>query len=123
LSAVVAAVGIYGVVARVTELRRAELGIRLALGARPGDLVRMVIRQGLRPVAVGVAGGLVGSWWTTSLLHTNEPFRSFLFQVTTHDAWTFALVPVGLLMVSLVACWIPARSTTRLDPTAVLREP
>jgi putative ABC transport system permease protein len=121
LAGVLAAVGTYGVTAHVTGLRTRELGIRLALGARPGALKALVIGQGLRPVLAGVVGGVVGAWWVTSLLKTNEIFSSQLYEVTPHDPWTLAAAAVGLLATAAMACWIPARRASRVEPTVALR--
>jgi predicted permease len=122
LSGTVAAVGIYGVVARSTALKARELGIRLALGAHPAGLVRSVVTQGLRPVVVGGLPGLVGAWWTTRLLEATPVFGLQLFQIRAHDPSTFVLVPAGVVTVALVAAWLPARRVSRLDPTVVLRD-
>ena len=121
LAGVLAAVGIYGVMAHVVGLRAREVGIRLALGARPSQIKLLVVGQGLRPVMIGLAGGLVVAWWTTDLLRVNTVFASQLFHVTPHDPWTFAAACAGLLGVAVIACWIPARRTSRLDPAAVLK--
>jgi len=121
LAGVLAAVGIYGVTAHVTGLRTREMGIRLALGARPGALKMLVVAQGLRPVLAGVVGGVVGAWWMTDLLKANAVFSSQLYEVTPHDPWTFAAAAVGLLATAVTACWIPARRASRVEPTVALR--
>ena len=122
LSGAVAAVGIYGVVARSTALKAREFGIRLALGAHPPSLVRRVVVQGLRPVAIGGLIGLVGAWWAIRLLEATPVFGSLLFQMSADDPWTFVLVSAGVLTVALVAAWLPARRVSRVDPTVVLRD-
>jgi hypothetical protein len=122
LSAAVAAVGIYGVVARSTALRAKEFGIRVALGAHPPALVRRVVVESLRPVMIGGLGGLVGAWWAVRFFEATPVLRSLLFQVSARDPWTFAFVSTGVLMVALVAAWLPARRVSRADPTVILRD-
>lgn len=121
LAGILAAVGIYGVTAHVTSLRTRELGIRLALGAQPGTLKALVVGQGLRPVLAGVVGGVVGAWWVTDLLKANDVFSSQLYEVTPHDPWALAAAAVGLLATAVLACWMPARRASRIDPTVALR--
>jgi predicted permease len=121
LAGVLAMIGVYSVTAHVTRLRRRELAIRLALGARPADLKGLVIRQGLRPAGVGVAGGLLAAWWVTQWLQANPVFGSQLYEITAHDPWTFAIVAAGLLLASTLACWIPAGMVDDLKPISVLK--
>jgi predicted permease len=121
LAAVLAAVGVYGVTAHVTGLRRRELAIRLALGARPGALKGLVLRQGLRPAVFGVATGLLAARWVTQLLQANPVFGSQLYEVTPHDPWTFALAAIGLLVATGLACWLPARAVDGLEPVRMLK--
>jgi hypothetical protein len=115
LALVLAAVGIYGVVSYAVGQRTRELGVRMALGARPLDALRLVLRDGMRPVAIGVAIGLVASLWLTRGL------RSLLFEVTPTDPATLAAVSAFLIGVAAVACWIPARRASRVDPMVALR--
>jgi putative ABC transport system permease protein len=112
---ILAALGIYGVTSYVAGLRSREAGIRLALGARPGQVKALLARQGLRPIVVGSAAGLAGAWLLAGLL------KSQLFQITAHDPWTLASATVALLAVGAAASWIPARRASRVDPAAVLR--
>jgi putative ABC transport system permease protein len=111
---VLAAIGIYGVIAYFVAQRQHEIGIRMALGAEAPDVVRMVVRQGMQPVVIGIALGLIAAFTASRLLTT------YVHGVTTTDPLTFAAV-VGLLMtVALVATMLPARRAVRVDPTRVL---
>lgn len=115
LGAVLAAIGIYGVMAYVVGLRQREIGIRLALGARAGQVRTLVTRQGLRPVVIGLLLGLGAVWFLGGLL------ESRLFGVTPHDPATVLATSVGFLIVALLACWMPARRAGKADPVMVLR--
>ncbi len=112
---VLAAIGLYGVVAFSVNQRRAELGLRLALGAHRGDLLRLVVRQGLTPVVAGICLGLAGAAALTSVM------RSLLFEVSAQDPLTFAGVALTLLLVAALACYIPARRAMSVDPVGALR--
>lgn len=109
------AIGIYGVVSYAVSQRTAEIGIRMALGAEAATVQRMLLRQALRPVILGVAIGLPAAAAATRVL------SSFLYQVTATDPLTFLIVPAILLLVSLAAINLPARRATRIDPMAALR--
>jgi putative ABC transport system permease protein len=109
------AVGIYGLVAYTVQHRRHEIGIRMAVGARPGAVRNMVIRDGMLRVAAGVALGLVAAYFSANLL------ASLLFGVEARDPVVFVTVPVVLAAVGLVAVCVPALRATRVDPTAALR--
>jgi putative ABC transport system permease protein len=115
LGAVLAAIGIYGVTSFVAGLRRREMGIRLALGARPAQIKALVTRQGLGPVLVGLAAGLTAAWWLTALL------ESRLFEVTPRDPASLIATATGFLIVAIVACWAPARRAGQSDPVVVLK--
>ena len=121
LALLLTGVGIYGVVAHVTRGRTREMGIRLALGARPHGLVRMVVQHSLIPVGLGLGAGLVAAWWTTRLLQTNPVVKAQLFQTSPHDPLTFATGSAVLLAVAAIACWLPARSAAAARVTDVLR--
>jgi putative ABC transport system permease protein len=108
-------IGIYGVLAYLVTLRRHEFGVRLALGAQPGSLLRLVLGQGLWLAAIGIAIGLVGAVMLTRVLET------LLFGVSTRDPMTFLGVAILLLVASLIACYAPARRAARADPIAALR--
>lgn len=115
LAGVLAAIGIYGVMSYSVVRRTKEIGIRSALGAQPGDLLVLVLREGLSYAAFGIAVGAVGSWAATRTL------KSFLFGVTVHDPLSFIAVAVILLCVALLACAIPAWRATRVQPGQTLR--
>ena len=115
LALVLAAVGIYGVVASGAEQRTHEIGIRMALGAQPGDAMRMVLGGGMRLAVIGLLLGVVASLGSTRLM------SSLLFGVRATDPPTFAGVAILLALAALVACYLPARRAMRQDPLAALR--
>jgi ABC-type antimicrobial peptide transport system permease subunit len=121
LGVTLAGVGIYGVLAHVAGLRTREFGVRMALGAQPGEVKALALREGLRPVMAGLLAGLVGAWWVTDLFRVNAVFTAQLFQVAPHDPWTLVSALLGFLVVAATACYIPARRTARIDPATVLR--
>ncbi len=116
LAATLAAIGLYGVMAYTVTQRAREMGVRLALGAAAGDVLRLVVGQGMRLVAIGLGLGLVASLLLTRLI------RSMLFGVSATDPVTFLLIPLLLASVTALATWLPARRATRVDPATVLRE-
>jgi putative ABC transport system permease protein len=115
LALCLAAVGIYGVISFSVAQRTREIGLRVALGARTGDVMRMIIRQGLALAGLGAAVGLGGAALATRLM------KSLLFNVSATDPATFTLLPLSLLAVALAACWIPARRAAKVDPMVALR--
>ena len=108
-------IGIYGVLAYLVALRRHEFGVRLALGAPAGSLLRMILRQGMAFATIGIAIGLAGALLLTRLLET------LLFEVSARDPLAFVGVPILLLTAVLIACYGPARRAARVDPIAALR--
>ena len=110
-----AAIGIYGVVAYVVAKRTKEIGLRMALGATPSGVVAMVVSQASRPVVAGIAGGLIGAFLLTRVLET------MLFGVTASDPMTFVGAVAVLSAVATTACFVPAMRASRIDPMVALR--
>lgn len=116
LAMLLTAIGIYGVLAYFVEQRRSEFGIRMALGARPGNVVGLVLLQGSIPLAVGLVCGLVGALGMTRYL------KSLFYEVRTTDSVVFSSMLVGVIFISLLAMLLPAHRATRVDPLAAIRE-
>jgi ABC-type antimicrobial peptide transport system permease subunit len=112
---VLAVVGTYGVLAYQITERTQEFGVRMALGARAGDILRMVLRQGMAPAIAGVLIGLGGAALLTRLL------TALLYETEPLEPITFVATAAALLTAALVACVVPARRATRVDPTTALR--
>jgi predicted permease len=110
-----AAVGLYGVMSYWVSQRTREIGIRLAVGARNGDVQRLIIRQGMTLTAIAIFPGLAAAWMLAKLL------TSFLYGVPAHDAATFAVVPLFLAATAFLACWLPSRRAAAVDPIKTLR--
>jgi putative ABC transport system permease protein len=115
LALLLAAVGIYGVIAYSVTQRRQEIGVRIALGAQPADVFRFVVRQGAALAAAGLAIGLVASWVLTPVL------RSWLYEIEPTDPLTFIGVALVLGVIALVATAVPARRATKVDPVLAMR--
>ena len=114
LALVLAAIGIYGVIAQSVSQRTHEIGIRMALGAQARDVLKLIVRQGMSLTIIGIAVGLAGAFALTRLL------ASLLFGVGTTDPATFVWIPVLLAAVSFLACYLPARRAAKLDPIKAL---
>jgi ABC-type antimicrobial peptide transport system permease subunit len=110
-----AAIGIYGVVAYSALQRRKEIGVRIALGADEQDIYRLVFQNGMTPVAIGLAIGLLAACFFARLL------TSLLFQVRTLDALSFTVAPLVLILAAAAPCWLTARQAARIDPVDALR--
>jgi len=116
LGLLMSSVGLYGVLAYVVSQRRREIAIRMALGAQPGEVLRMMMGQGLRLIVIGLAIGLLAALASGRLL-SNQ-----LLGVSPNDPLTFAGVALLSCLVAIAACWIPARRATKVDPMIALRD-
>ncbi|HTQ79498.1 MAG TPA: FtsX-like permease family protein, partial [Thermoanaerobaculia bacterium] len=107
--------GIYGVVAHSVSLREKEIGVRMALGAQPGQVLSAVTRQGFSWIGLGLAVGLAAAFPLSRLV------RSLLFEVSAADPLALTATPLALAGVALLACYLPARRATRIEPAVILR--
>jgi ABC-type antimicrobial peptide transport system permease subunit len=116
IAALLAAIGIDGVVSYQVARRARELGIRMALGATRSHILRIVIAQAMAPVAAGLIAGMAAALALSRLM------QSMLFGVTPHDPATITAIPIALAAVALLSCLIPAQRAAKIDPTVALRE-
>jgi putative ABC transport system permease protein len=116
LALLLAGIGLYGIVAQAVRARQAEIGLRLALGAQPGGIVRLVFHRVSVLIVAGLGIGLAASLWVAQFL------GPLLFHVQARDPATFAAATSVLVVAGLLAAWLPARRAARLDPATVLRE-
>src|SRR3984885_6528866 len=112
---ILAVIGIYGIVSFTAAQRTREIGIRMALGGSARDVVRLILRQGVRLVAIGFGSGILAALGVTRVM------TRLLIGVSPSDPLTYVSVAVLLSAIALVACWIPARHATRVDPGIALR--
>jgi putative ABC transport system permease protein len=115
LALLLASIGIYGVMAFAVTQRTQEIGIRMALGARSADVLKLVVKHGMKLAVIGMVLGLAGSWALTRFM------KRLLFGVEATDLLTFSVVSAFLLLAAFVACYLPARRATKVDPLVALR--
>ena len=115
VSLALAAIGLFGVMAYLVSQRTREIGVRLALGATRGEVFRLILGRGLALAVIGAVGGVGAALWLTRVMET------LLFSVSRTDPVTFVAVPLALIAVALLACYIPARRAMRVDPVVALR--
>jgi putative ABC transport system permease protein len=115
LAVTLAGIGIYGVMSLYVANRQREFGIRLAVGAEPRDLVRLVLGEGFALAATGIVTGVLGALWITRWV------RALLYDVSPTDPVVFATLPLVLLAIAVASCWLPARRAARSDPLSVIR--
>jgi ABC-type antimicrobial peptide transport system permease subunit len=116
IAALLASVGLYGVLATFVRQRTAEIGVRMAMGAAPSQIFSMVVGQGLRLSAIGIVFGLIAAAGVTRVIGT------LLVGVKPTDPLTFAAIAVFFFVIATIACWIPAWRASSLDPTVALRD-
>ena len=115
MALMLAAMGIYGVISYMVSQRTQEIGIRIALGAQPRDVLGLIIAQGMKLVFSGVLIGLMSAFAMTRVM------KSLLFGVSATDPMTFALIAILLIVVALLACYLPAMRAMKVDPLTALK--
>ena len=115
VAALLAGLGLWGLVGYAVAQRRREIGVRLALGANATQIVSLMLRQGLTPLAAGIIAGLLAAWLSGRAL------QHLLFRVSPFDPWVLSIVALSFLLVATVACWLPARRAAAVDPSEALR--
>jgi putative ABC transport system permease protein len=115
LALVMTAIGLFGVIAYMVSQRTHEIGVRMALGARRSDVMKLVMGQGLRLTAIGLAIGLIAAFGTSRLL------APLLYGIGANDPATMTAVAIGLAAIALTACYLPARRAMSVDPSVALR--
>ena len=113
---ILAVVGVYGVMSHLVTQGTHDIGVRMALGAQQGNIVGLVVRQGMELAGLGIAAGMLGAFLLTRVM------ASLLYGVKTTDAATFSIVPLLLAAIAALASYVPARRATRVDPMLALRE-
>ena len=116
-----ASIGLFGVMAYAVSQRTHEIGIRMALGAETGDVMKMILRQGMTLAILGIALGLIGAYVLTKYLESWVNLSQMLFGVKVTDPMTYGVIAAGLTVVALIACFIPAWRATKVDPMIALR--
>ncbi len=116
-----ASIGLFGVMAYAVSQRAREIGIRMALGADRGDVLKMILRQGMALALAGVTLGLAGAYALTKYLESKMNLSQMLYGVRISDPLTYGVIGVLLALVALAACWTPARRATKVDPMVALR--
>ncbi|HMZ23196.1 MAG TPA: FtsX-like permease family protein, partial [Blastocatellia bacterium] len=121
LAQLLAAIGLFGVLAYAVAQRTREIGIRMALGADRRDVLRMILQQGMTLAAFGVALGLLTAYLLTKYLESQLNLKIMLYGVQVNDPLTYGAISVLLMLVALIACYVPARRAAKVDPMVALR--